>query len=320
MARALNDDERRLYRIFLPFQHSRHVALERNGTRLVHYTTAETALKILRRRSIWLRNAAYMDDVRELIHGYEMLVRVYRETAAGSKLRMVLQNLFPGLVAKIESSFNGWAPQFRGSTFISCFAEHDDDEDNFGRLSMWRAYGRSAGVALIVKNDIFLSPAQLKAYAVPAGYFREADVERYLSEIADNIAAEQDLLRGLNDEFVGGHIFNCLRLIMVSTKHVGFREEREWRVIYCPELELSPHIGTESHTLRGVEQTIHTIPLKNIPEIEFEAEIPALLDRVIIGPSPNPEATKGELVRALADAGVANPEQKVCISEIILRQ
>lgn len=176
------------------------------------------------------------------------------------------------------------------------------------------------GVALIVKSDVFLAPAQLGAYAVPAGYFREADVERYLSQIADNIAGEQDQLRSLNRELVGGHIFNFLRLLMVSAKHVGFREEREWRVFYCPDLEPSPHIGTEIHPVRGVEQTIHTIPLKNIPEIEFEAEIPAVLDRVIVGPSPNPEATKADLVRALADAGVVNPEQKVCISEIILRQ
>jgi hypothetical protein len=52
-------------------------------------------------------------------------------------------------------------------TFVACFSEHggtnwdasdrDHQEDAFGRLSMWRAYGRGSGVALVLNHKPFMS-------------------------------------------------------------------------------------------------------------------------------------------------------------------
>ena len=40
-------------------------------------------------------------------------------------------------------------PNVRSQTYVACVSEHRDQEDVHGRLSMWRAFGRGARVALV---------------------------------------------------------------------------------------------------------------------------------------------------------------------------
>jgi len=105
----------------------------------------------------------------------------------------------------------------------------------------------------------------------------------------------------------------------ISTKHPGFREEREWRVVYIPSFEAAPHLNQQVQTLDGVAQTIYSLPLKSIPEIGFNAEVPQVLNRVIIGPSQGQAALKEELVRMLTEMAVPNPTDKIFLSDISLR-
>jgi hypothetical protein len=262
-----------------------------------------------------------MNDTREIQHGLEMIAGVFRDTAAGSKFRFVLDNLFPDLASEVVKLFEEWASNFLLGSYIACFSEHEDREDEFGRLSMWRAYGDRNRVALILNNDVFLSPADgLGAYATPVLYGGQAEVKNEVCAIADNIIVEAAFLRDRGREFVKNSIFQTLRLSAISIKHPGFQEEKEWRVIHCPGLDATKHITKEIGLIENVPQPIYALPLENIQDIGLEAEIPRVLNRVIIGPSQYPVALGNAFSQLLADAGVPDADNKICISQISLRQ
>lgn len=65
----------RLESIFTPYARSKRDGLYYNnknrgdvptGQRFVHYTSAESALRIIKTKQIWMRNATCMSDYREI--------------------------------------------------------------------------------------------------------------------------------------------------------------------------------------------------------------------------------------------------------------
>ena len=95
----------------------------------------------------------------------------------------------------------------------------------------------------------------------------------------------------------------------------------EWRVVYSPSMEESQHLKKEIRVIRGIPQPIYKIPLKDIPdEGLIGIEIPALLDRIIIGPSQYPQVMYEAFCDLLSEAGVKEPREKVFVSYIPLRQ
>ncbi|MFX6945320.1 hypothetical protein ABTH53_19890, partial [Acinetobacter baumannii] len=67
----------------------------------------------------------------------------------------MLDRIQPGLRDDLAKLFDGHTDAFRVGTFITSLSEHADSEDEYGRLSMWRAYGGRAGVALVLNNAAF---------------------------------------------------------------------------------------------------------------------------------------------------------------------
>ncbi len=107
----------------------------------------------------------------------------------------------------------------------------------------------------------------------------------------------------------------------VSLKHEGFKEEREWRVIYIPQIYQSKLVSFSTEIIEGVPQIIHKIPLQDSPaDGVIGVAIPTLVDRVIIGPTAYPVTMGAAFAVALHQAGVANPASRVVASGIPLRQ
>ena len=255
------------------------------GTRFVHYPTAEAAMSILRNKEVWLRQSSCMNDYMEVQHGLNCVLSAYNNS--DGTFKQALDHVFDGVSDEIEKLFNGWMPHFKTDTYLSCLCEHDEKEDRFGRLSMWRAYGATTGVALVVNSAVFLIPSTaLKAYASPVAYLSDKEFEREFSRVTAAIRANADFLRGQGREALVANTFHMLRYAALCTKHPGFAEEREWRVVYCPTLEGSEHVTKEIKVINGTPQPIYKIPLKDIPQEGLTGvEIPALLDRIIIGPT-----------------------------------
>ena len=111
-----------------------------------------------------------------------------------------------------------------------------------------------------------------------------------------------------------------MRFAVLCTKHPGFKEEREWRVIYQPKFQQSERIEKEIVCLDGLPQTICKIPLIEVPDENFYgANLKNFLDRIIIGPSDHAYEIKRTLVELLEAASIENPDSKVLVSGIPLR-
>jgi hypothetical protein len=321
MTANVSSEELRFMRIFFPNAFEQGSRVQNDRTRFVHYTTANAAMSILRSKTIWMRNSSCMNDVSEVRYGLERLRKTYRDTEAGKQFRFVLDGIFAGFNEEIERRFNSWTPHFLIDTYLTCVSEHDDDEDEHGRLSMWRAYGATTGVALIINNSVLLDPADgLGAYSSPVAYLDDKHFEERFTQIAENIKGEADFLRDQEREGIINRIFHMLRFLALSTKHPGFAEEREWRILYAPRLEESPYITREIIALNGVPQPIYKLPLKNIEKVGLRAAIPDLLERIIIGPTEWPVALGAAFEQLLKDAGVVDAEHKISLSQIPLRR
>jgi hypothetical protein len=115
-------------------------------------------------------------------------------------------------------------------------------------------------------------------------------------------------------------IFFILVSAAVSLKHIGFHEEKEWRVIYLPRANQSTVIQWSNEVVGGIPQIVHKIPLMEKPSEDVSGiGIPALVDRIIIGPTMYGAPMYQAFVQALTDAGVPDAASRVVISGIPIR-
>jgi hypothetical protein len=321
MPNTLAADTDRVERIFFPFMHRRTNELIAARARFAYYTTADTAVSILRSRQFWLRNTTAMNDYREVDHGFDCLNRAYK-AKPGQRLRIALDASFPGLSEELEKYFNGWLDTIRHHTYMTCLSEHSDTEDQNGRLSMWRAYGGQAGVALVINGDILfrVNGDALGAYASPVAYLDEHEFEAEFEKVVAGIEEESDYVTSLGREKVRDIVFNMLRFAVLCTKHPGFHEEREWRVVASPAMYPSKLQTQAVEVVRGTPQPVLKINLQNHPDHGVVGlALPDLLDRLIVGPCEFPLVILSAFQRVLEEAGVPEPGKKVVVSGIPLR-
>jgi hypothetical protein len=189
----------RLESIFMPEGRRLREAfyLSEPNPRFVHYTRAEAALEIIRKKRLWLRNTTAMVDYREIQHGFALLQSWFAVAANLNKFTAVFDLIHPGVALDAINSFNRfWTHTDIGvqtQTYISSISEHDVTEDEHGRLSMWRAFGAEAAarVALVFRVPVFSGAADfLQCIFSPVAYLNEARAHAIISEVLVN--AETD--------------------------------------------------------------------------------------------------------------------------------
>ena len=173
MLDGLSPEDAKAYQVFHPYALKRQLrAYAETNFRFVHYTGAEAAFGILENKCIWMRNVSCMNDFMEVNYGVALLKSAY-DGLHGVRLRALLESVHEGICEEIEDLFDGWSPRFTKQCLILCVSEHKSkhDEDLFGRLSMWRAYGAQTRVALVLNKKAFLSPTDaFNAYTSPVAY------------------------------------------------------------------------------------------------------------------------------------------------------
>ena len=221
----------------------------------------------------------------------------------------------------VKDFFNGWLPGIRQDTYITCMSEHLAAEDHHGRLSMWRAYGGKTGVALVLNGAVMFSKSNaLNVFSSPVAYLNPQAFAAYLEKIAMNMEIEVDYIKNLGQEAVKQIVFNMLRFAVLCTKHPGFHEEREWRVVASPKMHPTDHAALGVEVIRGTPQAVLKLDLQNHPDKGLVGlAIPELLDRIIIGPCEFPQVISSAFQKLLAETGVPEPEKKIIVSDIPLR-
>ena len=198
---SLSAEQKILAKTLQPYAYSELERIYQKGKSFAYYTDAETAYKILKNNEIWLRKTSVMNDIREIEYGFNLLRDAVKKNKEG--LKQILDTISLRLFESLIAEFDSWWPRTSTSTFIACLSEHNPDsavldEDKNGRLSMWRAYGRSSGIAFIMNNGPFLRPSSaLKAYASPVSYLTEEEFDTRFSSWMTGLGQQIDLFKRL---------------------------------------------------------------------------------------------------------------------------
>lgn len=312
--------------LFTPYAMQRRAKVELAKLRFVHYTAAETALKIANDKHIWLRNVRMMNDWSETFQGAG-LARSFLTSGPGEALLGSLDSIYLGIASKIRRQFEDWSPNITDDTYIFCLSEHGalahashDLEDTCGRLSMWRAYGAPVGVAIVINPAPLLTFTDaIGAFSYPVDYRPIPVITKQLEAIAQRGVAEVEFLNTFTEEELVEWVINMLESLVICAKHPAFSEEREWRIVYRPKRRITSRLKKSVETIGGKPQILYKLELKNLPGGMDGPSIPQLLERIIVGPTDEPEQIGKAIIERLGQLHVPHPSEKVFISHIPLR-
>jgi hypothetical protein len=323
---------RKLADVFVPLSREKSKRLYPDGekspaAKFVHYTSADAALKILRSKRLWMRNTLCMGDYLEVQHGHDMIFNAFNQDNWKMRGEFIAAADFcsPGTARKAIGLFDkNWALIRRG-TYVTCLSEHDQKENQHGRLSMWRAFApTSARVAIVISLPFFSGVSEkIRVIFSPVAYLDQNGVTNELRGVIKNIQVNAEFLKAhVSEVELFGWIFTTLLAGVTAVKHEGFDEEREWRGIYCPQVLPGPPeiMKSEPQVIGGIPQKIYELPLcKTVSPVLEDIDLAKTIDHVILGPSQYGYPMYEAFVDALAKIGVPDPANRVAISGIPIR-
>ncbi len=267
-----------------------------------------------------MRDTRCMNDYSEVAHGYQRLRDYFHGEGNRDGFYAVVNACASGVGEEAIKLFDQWSAHLFSNTYIACLSEHgDEDEDLYGRLSMWRAYGPgSPGVAIVLRLPFEQRPESPWVFLSPVAYF--SSIASEMARILENVRRNQEFLESIPRPMLVTTIHLMLVMAAVSLKHPAFHEEREWRIIHLPLQYPSKFVPSSAESIRGVPQLVYKILLKDVPEEGVIGIEPSkLIDRVIIGPSAFPGPMAAAFANALTEAGIENAASKVFASNVPLR-
>lgn len=296
--------------------------------RFVHYTSADAALKIIRKKRFWMRNTNCMSDFSEVQHGFDILHRFFADKAKKESFTKAVDDCIPGVASEAIAAFNNSWEDIRLNSYIACLSEHQDSEDSNGRLSMWRAFGGTeTRIGIVLNIPYTLSSLPLGIIFSSVAYLSESAAHKDLEEVIGNVRANREYLRTIGRDVLVRIIFNTFLFHVVCLKHEGFHEEREWRAIYAPTLGAyapmpgpSQLIESSTEVISGVPQVVYKVPLDaSVSDQIADLDFTQIFDHLIIGPTSYPWPIYSAFVGELTKAGVANSAERVRVSGIPIR-
>ncbi|QWG17849.1 DUF2971 domain-containing protein [Bradyrhizobium sediminis] len=290
---------------------------------LAHYTSIRVMENILQSSEIWFSNPLFMNDLQEMRFGLNEGTRFFSNVehlkkAGGNDARAdILQRAY-------FHYFNHFDEQQAFDTYIFCLTEHAPD-NNDGLLSMWRGYGQHGnGAALVFDSSKITVVPESPLLFAKVSYVTDAQRVGQVQGILENWI-ELTLKLDLPPDrlHLASYVaFTLIKSHALVTKHAGFSEENEWRVIYVPERDakgvlkqfLKYHIGE-----RGVEPklkyTIGHMPGVSANDLALEG----ILERIILGPSHSSPLAKRSVERLLDNIGKSHFKTLLRASGIPLR-
>jgi hypothetical protein len=262
---------------------------------LTHYTSMPVLEEVLRNKEIWFSHPLLMNDHQEVTFGLNAAAQLF-DTSERVRAACESSQRFQTLRNTFIFWFNKFAQEHLPNTFVLCFSEHAKD-DNDGLLSMWRGYGdKGRGVAIVFDTAKIVprddSPLIVAKLYYGSGEQRRDWIQMLLGRSADilkNNAIPDDKLY-----LCAFYIFERLKQLAIFTKHHGFREENEWRVVYMSgraNSELLNHMIGYWNGPRGAEPKLKfkLETIAGMPETD-DLSLERLVDRIILGPVSSPLA------------------------------
>ena len=313
------EQELRLRDIFRPSYRKRLESIDWPTMRFAYYTSATTGMNILKGQSLWMRAAACMNDYKEIDYGIKMLSdAIYGSKRRMERLERTAISLHWGkdILIRMLSALNKNEEGLTTNTYLACVSENIDEDNERGRLSMWRAYGRRTGVAIVMHAAPLLHTERLPLSLHPVSYLGQASFESVLDNLIDHIDQYGEEIQAIRPTETLQCFLESLLFSLFSLKHPGFKEEREWRLIYQERSGLLPH---DIVSVDGVPQIVYKVPLSAPASPREGLNLENALDHIIIGPSQYAAVIQKAFVRILRELGIQDAKERVTLSNIPLR-
>ena len=300
-----------LNKIFFGQSISRKDKFINSEKRLAYYTSIYTAESIIEKKVFWMRNVGDMNDCKEVKYGNSLISRAlygnmrkeFEDTL--EKNTILSKVMIDNILDRFREEMISWTY----NTYATCFTEAACN-DNDGRLSMWRGYGRDEGIELVFDISKIQTVLSGKNIVLsPVEYYTEKDIAVKLKEMIGQIERNGERLKIYKKDEIESAIINALRYAVVSIKHPGFVDEQEWRLVaHGNDLNL------DVEKVNGLLQPIYKL---KISDCIFRKG----LEKVIFAPSTNILTCKAfvQLLCQNLDISKEEAEGKVFISSIPYR-
>jgi Protein of unknown function (DUF2971) len=323
----------RLEAVFMPEARRLRDKFYRSNSdpRFVHYTNVAAAHGILEKKRLWLRNTTAMVDYGEVRHGLTLLSRWFNTGNNRKEFLGAFDEIHAGAAANAIELFDNTMKRtdvgLHTQTYIGSVSEHKESENEHGRLSMWRAFGgdASARVALVLRVPLSSKSVNyLGCYFSPVVYSDSDSADGIFSEIVQLVSAEYKLLKSLSYEDLRNWIYLSFVVAITCVKHSGFKEEREWRIVYSPGYHLKGPgpslIESEIIIVGGIPQIIYKFPIDGSLASEIaHIDLAVMFDRLILGPTQYSWVLYDAFKRKLEQIGIADAGARIITSKIPIR-
>ena len=311
---------------FYPFYNSfKNLAAVEKRPHLAHYTSIDSLERIVASGEIWFSNPLFMNDLQELRFGLLEGRALFQKHFGDPEFLSEFAS--PDSAKIIEESFHGHFNAFDEKAidlFVFCLSEHDV-ENRDGLLSMWRGYGGYGNGAAVVFDTTFITANEASPLFIGQVIYATDDARRAWISSMLQVAKSLALHGALDDvglKLLAFNIFYVMKFYALMTKHHGFSEEREWRIIYFPERDTDNFLTSKSSyhvSSKGVEPKLK-FPIQPLPfERPTSWTFESIVDHIILGPSLSSGASAGAVRRMLKTLGKPTMAEKVIASGIPLR-
>ena len=267
---------------------------------LAHYTSIRTLEKIARSGEIWFSNPLYMNDVDELRYGMNLGLHAVRSHTG---LREACPpDHYNALMDAFDALYTTFDNDSAFDVYVFSCSEHDDEIGDDGLLSMWRGYGGDGnGVAIVFDMDDLLaanSPLLVRQVQYLSYDASEAWMDKKLQQFALTLQRAGGPVPDM--KAAAAALFERIKLFALFTKHRGFHEEREWRILYLREHDVDGLFTQQLHYAigsRGIEPrlrfTTDALAAEKRPTLE------KMVQRIILGPVLSTPLALRSVVRML---------------------
>lgn len=278
-------------------RHVDFVMLPGSGARpLHHYTTLDGLGGIVRSRDLWLTNALYSNDEKEITLGREL---VSEELRAQQRRRGVAKR-YREYVKALEQLLPSASTS---GVYICCFCQDGD------RLGQWRAYGGNGnGVSLQFRAEDFASFTGPSAFGHLSLWKVSYDQAWQRTLLRDAVLNTYDRHRTLPVEKIARAAKTVIDFFVPTFKGNGFQEEEEWRMVFAPAAESGPQAVPLDYRVSG-NMLVPYYRLSRIVEKTSGSttswQLP--VSRVVIGPSRHKNLNRASAAMLLASSGFNDP-------------
>ena len=211
---------------------------------LAHYTSVAVLEQIVKNNEVWFSHPSTMNDHEEMWFGIREGIRIVQEASAGSPLTDLAGG--PETFNQIVRNYIGFIQVFdtkiATDVYIFCLSKYDWKTQPDGLLSMWRGYGANGNGVALVFNTRFVTTQEGSPLLIAKVRYgsRQERADRLMESFTKCLTILRARGTNTNPQHIWHTAMNMFRLTLyqsLSSKHPGFAEEDEWRIVYLSDLD-----------------------------------------------------------------------------------